>query len=449
MADGQPGMASPPAAKAVPAPTGDPLAIIRTPAYLWLLLLAAVTGPPVAVIAYGFLALVDRLGHWLYTGLPAGLGFGTTPVWWPLPMLAVGGVLVGLAIRYLPGGGGHSPAEGFRVGGLVPAVQLPGIAVAAIASLSIGAVVGPEAPLILIGSGLGALAMRLFRRDAPATSQAIMAGTGSVAAISTLLGSPLLAAILLLEVAGIGGPAAAVVLLPGLLAAGIGALVFIGLGSFTGLGTLSLALPNLPPFAHPTLAMFAWAVAFGVAASLLGVAIRRLALLVRLYVSRRLLLLTPAAGLGVAVLSIVFAQLSGKSSSIVLFSGEAALGPLIEHAAGWSAATLLLLVVMKGLAYGLSLGSFRGGPIFPAMFLGAAAGIAASHLPGLVLVPALAMGIGTMCAAMLRFPITSVLLATLLLGTDGLAVMPLVIVGVVVAFVAVERLDGLLPGRPA
>ena len=45
------------------------------------------------------------------------------------------------------------------------------------------------------------------------------------------------------------------------------------------------------------------------------------------------------------------------------------------------------------------------------------------------------MGIGAMCAAMLRLPMTSTLLATLLLGTDGVSVTPQVIVAVVVAFV--------------
>ena len=46
------------------------------------------------------------------------------------------------------------------------------------------------------------------------------------------------------------------------------------------------------------------------------------------------------------------------------------------------------------------------------------------------------MGIGAMCAVMLRLPMTSVLLATLLLSSDGLAVMPEVIVAVAVAYVA-------------
>src|SRR5205807_7940610 len=86
-----------------------------------------------------------------------------------------------------------------------------------------------------------------------------------------------------------------------------------------------------------------------------------------------------------------------------------------------------------------SLSSFRGGPIFPAMFVGAAGGVALSHAPGLPMVAGAAMGIGAMSAVMLRLPLTSVLLATLLLLSDGLAVMPLVIVAVALAYVASSR----------
>jgi hypothetical protein len=102
--------------------------------------------------------------------------------------------------------------------------------------------------------------------------------------------------------------------------------------------------------------------------------------------------------------------------------------------------TLVMLPVCKWLAYGVSLGSFRGGPTFPAMFLGAAGGMALSHLPGLPLVPGVAMGIGAMAVVMLTLPLTSVLLAMLLLASDGLAVMPLVVVAVVVAYVASARI---------
>jgi len=101
---------------------------------------------------------------------------------------------------------------------------------------------------------------------------------------------------------------------------------------------------------------------------------------------------------------------------------------------------LVLLLACKGLAYGISLSSFRGGPVFPALFLGAAGGIAMSHLPGLPLVAGVGMGTGAMCTTMLGLPLTLVLLATLLLASDGIAVMPLVIVAVVVAYVLTARL---------
>ena len=155
---------------------------------------------------------------------------------------------------------------------------------------------------------------------------------------------------------------------------------------------------------------------------------------------RRLVLLTPLVGLVVAGLAIAYGAVTGRSYSEVLFSGQTAVGPLIENAAGYSVGTLVLLMVCKGLAYGASLSGFRGGPVFPALFLGAAGGIALSHLPGLALIPAVGMGIGAMCAAMLRLPLTSVLLASLLLLADGLAIMPVVIVAVVVAYVASARL---------
>ena len=80
------------------------------------------------------------------------------------------------------------------------------------------------------------------------------------------------------------------------------------------------------------------------------------------------------------------------------------------------------------------------------MFLGAALGMVLSHLPGLPLVAGAAMGIGAMSVVMLRLPLTSVLLASLLLFSDQVAVMPLVIVAVVVAHVSTARLT--LP-RPA
>jgi H+/Cl- antiporter ClcA len=427
----------------------DPLAILRSRSYLGLLVLAAIIGVPVSAVAYFFLALVSKLQGWIFTSLPDGLGFHGEPLWWPVLPLVLAGVLVAATIRYLPGTGGHSPADGFKAGEGAPTpAELPGVALAALATLSLGVVLGPEAPLIAIGGGLGVIAVRLVKRDAPARTSAVVAAAGSFAAISTLLGSPLLGAFLLMEASGLAGATLELVLVPGLLAAGVGSLIFLGLDAWTGLGTFSLAIPNLPHVGTPDIAEFGWALAIGLLAALFGSGIRWLALLLRPHVERRIMLLTPVAGLAIAGLAIAFAAATGKSSSEVLFSGQSALGPLITHSAGYTVGALVLLLACKGLAYSTSLSSFRGGPVFPSMFLGAAGGMALSHFAGLPLVTGVAMGIGAMCAVMLRLPMTSLLLATLLLSSDGLAVMPLVIVAVVVAYVASARLAPA-PAPPA
>jgi H+/Cl- antiporter ClcA len=413
----------------------DPQVVMRSRAYGMLLVLAAVIGVPVSAVAFGFLALVSKLQGWIFTSLPHGLGFHSEPLWWPIPPLVLSGLLTVLAIRYLPGTGGHSPADRFKAGGAPQPAQLPGVIFAALATLSLGAVLGPEAPLIAIGGGLGVLAIRLARRDTPARTSAVVAAAGSFAAISTLLGNPLTGAFLLMEASGLGGSMLELVLVPGLVAAGVGSLIFLGLGSWTGLGTFSLAIQHLPTFREPNAGEFLWALAIGVLAAFIGTGIRWLALLLRPHVERRMVLLTPVAGLAVAGLAIAYAAGTGKGSSEVLFSGQTAVGPLVTSGASYTVGALLLLIACKGLAYSVSLSGFRGGPVFPSLFIGAAGGMLLSHLPGLPLVAGVAMGIGAMCAVMLQLPLTSVLLATLLLGSDGLAVMPLAIVAVVVAYI--------------
>jgi H+/Cl- antiporter ClcA len=426
---------------APPAAPPDTDTLLRSPQYLRLLAIAAVLGAPISAVAYWFLVLSGLLQTWLYQDLPAAWDLAPVPAWWPLPLLGIGGLLVGATIRYLPGGGGESPVDGFKPGGGPPApLPLVGIALAALAGLATGAVIGPEAPLIAIGAGLAAATVRLARRDTPRQTQAVIAATGSFAAVSALLGSPLSGAVLLMEAAGLGGPKLRPILLPGLLASGIGSLVFLGLDSWTGRGTFSLALPDLPAFPRPDLAEFGWALVIGVVCAALVSGIHRIARTLQRPAERRIVVAAPLTGLAVAGLAIAYAEISGNPVSDVLFSGQDQLPGLVTTGAGYSVGALLLLLVCKSLAYAGSLAAFRGGPTFPAVFLGAVVGILLTHLPGLSLVPAIAMGIGAASVAMLRLPLTSVLVATLVLGSDGLAAMPLVIVAVTVSFVASVRL---------
>jgi H+/Cl- antiporter ClcA len=433
-----------PAAPAPAAPPG-PLDLLRSRQYLVALVFAAIIGVPIATVAYFFLKWVSQTQTWIYSSLPKDLGFATAPAWWPLPVLVLGGLVVGASIHYLPGTGGHSPANGLQVGGAPTGLQLPGVIIAAFATLASGAVLGPEAPLIAIGGGLAALAVRAVKRDAPDQAVLVIGAAGSFAAVSTLLGSPLAGAFLLMEASGLGGPLMGVLLVPGLLAAGIGYLIFIGLDNLTGFGTFSLAVPKLPAFTSVTGAEFLWAIVIGLLAAAVGTVFKYGARRLKPVIDRRRVPLTPLLGAGVAVAAIIFGQATTHGATEVLFSGQTALGPLLEGAAGWSVGALLLLVVCKGVAYTLSMSGFRGGPTFPAMFIGAAGGIALSHLPGLPMVAGAAMGIGAMTVTILGLPLSSVLLTTLFLASDGITLMPLIIVSVVVAYVASGRLAPRLP----
>jgi H+/Cl- antiporter ClcA len=418
----------------------DPFALLRTRRYIGLLVLAAVLGAPVSFAAYWFLKLIALMQTWAYTDLPQGLGFDAAPTWWPLVPLAAAGVLVGLTVRYLPGKGGEVPVDGFKAGGVPQLVHLPSIAIAALLSIGLGTVVGPEGPLIALGGGLAYLFVWFVKRDLPVAAAAVIAATGSFAAISTLLGTPLAGAFLLMEASGLAGAMASEVLVPGLVGAGVGALIFVGLDSATGYGTFSLAIPELPPAPVPTVAEFGWAIAIGIAAALTCWTIHHASMRLRPIVERSPVVMTTAVGVATAGLAILYAEVAGKSASDVLFSGQMALPTLIVGSAGYSVGALLLLIACKGLAYTGCLCSFRGGPTFPAMFLGAAGGIALSHLPGLALIPAVGIGIGAMTVGMLKLPMTAVLLTTLFLGTDGFQVIPLVIIAVAVSFVLTERL---------
>jgi H+/Cl- antiporter ClcA len=419
----------------------DPTAILKSKSFLALLVLGAIIGVPVATVSYFFLEGVARVQSEIFTDLPKTVGFHGEPLWWPLPWLALSGVLVALAIRYLPGTGGHEPSEGFKSGGPVEPIQLFGIVAAAFATLSLGVVLGPEAPLIAIGSGLGVLAVHLAKKDAPPMTAVVIGAAGSFAAIATLLGSPLVGAFLLMEMAGLGGPMMEIVLVPGLLAAGVGSLIFVGLNHLTGFGTFSLAISSIPHVGSPTGIEFLWAIGIGLAAAIAAGGIFRMARLLRPFVEARRILLTPVVGLAVGGLAIAFAAGTGRGSSEVLFSGQSALPGLVQNAATWTVGALTLLLVCKGLAYSISLSSFRGGPIFPSMFIGAAGGIALSHVGGLPMIAGAAMGVGAMTAGALKMPLTAVLLPSLLFLSDAVTLMPIVIVAVVVSFVVSVRMN--------
>ncbi|MCZ4119384.1 chloride channel protein [Streptomyces sp. H39-S7] len=416
-------------------------AMLLTPGYLRMLILCALIGIPVSLAAFWFLVGMHQLGHVLWADIPHHWGWDTPPWWWPLPLLAIAGVCVGLIARHLPGAGGHVPASGLHVGGAAPSA-LPGVLLAAAASLPFGAVLGPEAPLIALGSGLALVFRSLVRGAATPQSTALIAAAGAAAAIAAIFGNPLIAAVLLIEVAGVGGPQLFAVMLPALLSSGVGALVFTGFGRWTGLETGSLALKLPTPFPRLDASDVLWSLPMAVLVGVFVHLVLGVGRLTAAFVSARVLPRTVLCALAAAGCACLYALLTGRAPDEVASSGQETLSVMATDPHIWGIGALVAVLLFKGAAYALCLGSLRGGPIFPALFLGAAAGVLFSPLPGLGFVPALAAGMAASAASALRLPVSSVVLVSLLLGSS--AMMPVVILAAVVAFVTTE----LLPAWP-
>ncbi len=415
--------------------------------FVVLLVLVSIVGVVTALAAWCFLELSHQIEVGVFEKLPEQLGFDGTPAWWPMPVAAIGGLIVAFAVVRLPGGGGHVPSHGLDTSTPTLPIDIPGVMLAALATIGLGLVLGPEAPLIALGAGLGMLGIRLLRKDAPPDIVTLVAACGTFSAVSMVFGSPMIAAIVLIEATGIGGARQKLLLIPGLLAAGIGSLVSIGMGSFTGLSNHDYAITalSLPSFDRPQVPDFFWTFLLSAAIAIGSFVIFRMARSTEKVVAPRPFVMFPIAGLIVGALAVVFAQLTDQPAQEVLFSGQDQLPGLISSAGNWTLGALALLVAFKGVAWAISLGSFRGGPTFPAMYLGAVAGVMAAQLPGYDLTPAVAVGIGAGVAAVLRLPLSAVVLALLLTANTGAGSAPLVIFGVVVAFITTVALNR--PGK--
>ncbi|MFE0451749.1 chloride channel protein [Streptomyces sp. NPDC058914] len=415
--------------------------MLRERNYQKALVFSALIGVPVSLAAFWFLAGLHELEHVLWAVLPEHLGWDTPPWWWPLPLLTLGGLAVGLVVRYLPGAGGHVPAMGLHAPGM-PSAALPGVILAAAASLPLGATLGPEAPLIALGGGLALLFAQLARAPTTPQSTALLGAAGAAAALSAIFGNPLVGAVILIEVAGVGGPRLFAVMLPALLSSGVGSLVFTGFGRWTGLSTGSLALTvGVPPprlDAGDVLWSVLMAVGIGVAVHLLLSTGRRAAG----FVAQRPVTHTALCALAAGVCAAVYTLTVDRSPADVASSGQAVLADLAADPHAWGVGALVAVLLCKGAAYALCLGSLRGGPIFPSLFLGAAVGVLLAPLPGLGVVPGLAAGMAAAAAASLRLPVSSVLLIVLVLGSADM--IPVAILAAVTAFVTVE----LLPAGP-
>jgi H+/Cl- antiporter ClcA len=395
---------------------------------------------PVALAAAGFMSLTHGLTTLAWTTIPDGAGWTAPPWWYVVAVPAIAGLLVAVCMR-LPGRAGEPAVAGIALGPL-SALRLPSALLAAVASLGLGLVLGPEAPLTALGLTAGLVASRALRPGASGGQLLVVAG--AFAAISTVFGGPLPSALLLFELMARSGTvrsaALGQALVPGFLASGTAALAFTGVDHWPGVAQTVMHLPPLPNYPSVRLADVAWGVLVAAVAAVVAAGARRSAQ----EIAARAAKLTPvlllcATGLAVGGLAVGFRAITGQPVDLVLFSGEDALPQIIAET---SAGVVALLVLVKGAAYALSLGAgFRGGPTFPAVALGVAVGVLGSIvLPGLDPTPAVIAGLAAAASAALGLSFFGALLAALLAGSAAAETIPIAVIASVIGWLVATAL---------
>jgi H+/Cl- antiporter ClcA len=284
---------------------------------------------------------------------------------------------------------------------------------------------------------VGIVITRLARLGAQ--ESAVLGNAGSFAAISALFGGPIVGGVLMMEGAIGFGASTIPILLPGFVAAGVGYLVFVGFGHWGGLDAQAISFTGLPEYTGVHLGDLSLAIVVGVLTALVVVVVRRFAFPVSDAEKRiGMPLLLILGGLTVGLLA-QSANWLGADAENVLFSGQAGVPAVVAED---SAKIVLILLVAKALAYGVCLGcGFRGGPVFPAIFLGVA--LATFAVIWFDVSPTLAVAVGTAAgmAAVTHMLLTPILFASLLVGPAGVDAVPGAVVAAATAWLVIAALE--------
>jgi H+/Cl- antiporter ClcA len=322
---------------------------------------ALAVGAVCALGLWGISALAEFLQRLIWDDLASTVGATADTWWWTLTILTATGLLVGLVIRYAPGHAGEDPATVELVSRPLPPSAVPGLTVATVLTLAGGVSLGPENPIMAINA---ALIVAIGVRVLPALGGERWLGLSTAATIGALFGTPVAAALMLSEVnAGDSRiPLWNRLYLP-LVAAATGSFVML---RFTDL-SLSIGLPD-DSFdglrdVLVAIGVAVVAAALGVVAAFVFDPLHRL----MHRIANPVLLLT-LAGLALGALG----ALGGE---ITLFKGLDQAKELPGELGSTTALGFFVMAGIKLLALLIAAAAgFRGGRIFPAVFIGVALG---------------------------------------------------------------------------
>lgn len=403
------------------------LALLSVPAVL--------IGVISALILFGLDELSLLLQHLLWRDVPGALGVNPDNGWWIFGMLTATGLLVGLIVRFVPGHAGPDSAATELGGSALPIGVVPGLALVAVLGLAGGVSLGPENPIIAINTAVLTLLVGRFFPQVPGK---LVVGLTVAGTVGALFGTPVAAALLFTGLAGsMAGPGALFdkLFLP-LVAAGAGAVTMSALGGV-------LLHFTVPPMGeaigwHILAAMVIAPLAAGF--GLLGVLAFRRAhrLFHRL---RSPVLFTTLGGALLGVLGVI-------GGPITLFKGAEESGQLLSDP-DQPFGTLLLYAVVKLAALVVAAAAgFRGGRIFPSVFIGVAFGLTAGALvPGLPTSLVVSSAVLGLVLAVARDGWMALFIAVIVTG--DIMVTALMCLAVLPAWLVVTHAPHMLADEPA
>jgi H+/Cl- antiporter ClcA len=406
------------------------VALTKGPGFWLVVRDAVVLGVVLAFAALAFLGLVKG-GVKLWFTLPEDPGWFDGSLWW-VGVTAGAGVLVGLLRRFL-----RVPAklpgtlEEIKAQRVDPSTA-PAAAAVSLLSLVGGASLGPEDALGKMGGALGTWFSD--RRGLSEEVRETNTLSGMAGAYGGLLASPLLATVLIIEVARPKARRFADTLVASLLSSTLAFAVYFPIAGSTFVGI----------YAMPSYKYEDWQL---LAAVPLGLVAGGLALVTVIAIGAMKKLTAPLAQRTVLCATIggTLFGLVGVALPLTLFTGTDQLAIMIRDGPALGAGLLIALVFAKILTFALCEATgFIGGPILVMLFIGGTAGVAAHVLiPGLPEGFAFAAMFAALLGSLVAAPVSVIFFAALTTQVGTLQLAP-VAIAVLTSYLAVSGTGTLM-----
>ena len=416
----------------------DPQATISVRRLLLMSVPALLIGIGSAVVLRLLDLVSEQLMHFLWDTLPGVFGATESTPWWIFLVLTVTGAAVGAIVWLVPGRGGPDSAT-TELGGPPPKLgAVPTILLGAILGLAGGVSLGPENPTIAVNS---ALAVAVFGRLSTKIPPALLVLLAISGTIGALFATPVAAALVLTGTVG-------ALAMPGslwdklvapLAAAGAGAVTMVLLGGQQIAFTLTPMGDFQPVYLLQGVLVAGVSALLGIAAAFVFPYLHR-----AFHSLRNPLLFSTLGGMVLGVLGII-------GGPITLFKGLEQTGELLEHPDDYTPQQLALFTAVKIIALLVAASAgFRGGRIFPAVFVGTAFGLLAYALvPGMPISLAVACGAMGIVLAASRDGWLAIFVGVTLTG--DIALLPILCVVVLPVWLLVTKAPELVvhPAEPA